>query len=98
MYSIKGYRSGNIFQSTHPVRGATGLSHAGRQRGLISIHAPREGCDCLFAGDQVLRHEFQSTHPVRGATVPSGAQLHGFCISIHAPREGCDREPRQQST
>ena len=34
-----------IFQSTHPVRGAT-VGHAEvHERLVISIHAPREGCD-----------------------------------------------------
>ena len=34
-----------IFQSTHPVRGATPLRLEGRILQIISIHAPREGCD-----------------------------------------------------
>ena len=35
----------DVFQSTHPARGATG-AHLGRTlRRMISIHAPREGCD-----------------------------------------------------
>ena len=34
---------------------------------IISIHAPREGCD-QTAGAGKLTTEFQSTHPVRGAT------------------------------
>ena len=33
------------FQSTHPVRGATGSTMAHRRILGISIHAPREGCD-----------------------------------------------------
>ena len=33
------------FQSTHPARGATRLVGALRQGHVISIHAPREGCD-----------------------------------------------------
>ena len=34
-----------VFQSTHPVRGATnGQTYANAQQ-AISIHAPREGCD-----------------------------------------------------
>ena len=35
----------SIFQSTHPVRGATGSRQAQGTGRLISIHAPREGCD-----------------------------------------------------
>ena len=35
---------------------------------MISIHAPREGCDGQ-AWDGIKQiSEFQSTHPVRGAT------------------------------
>ena len=33
------------FQSTHPVRGATGRVGTASFAGPISIHAPREGCD-----------------------------------------------------
>ena len=34
-----------LFQSTHPVWGATGLRHSHRPNLKISIHAPRVGCD-----------------------------------------------------
>ena len=34
------------FQSTHPARGATFARRRFYQTGGISIHAPREGCDC----------------------------------------------------
>ena len=34
-----------VFQSTHPVRGATLLETFHCVRAAISIHAPREGCD-----------------------------------------------------
>ena len=41
----------------------------------ISIHAPREGCDC-FGGDGVTGAViFQSTHPARGATRAHGSSL-----------------------
>ena len=33
------------FQSTHPVRGATGHGNRRDNRRVVSIHAPREGCD-----------------------------------------------------
>ncbi|BCX78348.1 hypothetical protein BF1_1508, partial [Bifidobacterium bifidum] len=33
------------FQSTHPVRGATSGSFGFQAESVISIHAPREGCD-----------------------------------------------------
>ena len=58
----------------------------------ISIHAPREGCDCALPvrGGQ-SGGEFQSTHPARGAT-DWGIRCSKWTayISIHAPREGCD--------
>ena len=34
-----------IFQSTHPVRGATTGRVLWNLEDIISIHAPREGCD-----------------------------------------------------
>ena len=57
-----------IFQSTHPARGATSGVMTLKESGKISIHAPREGCDPVFAniGEQPIL--FQSTHPARGAT------------------------------
>ena len=80
-----------IFQSTHPVRGATGNLHRpGRDIG-ISIHAPREGCDDPSAIQSFHCLEFQSTHPVRGATTRVCYIDKRVRISIHAPREGCDR-------
>ena len=36
--------------------------------GIISIHAPREGCDSCSFRVLAFLFEFQSTHPVRGAT------------------------------
>ena len=36
---------------------------------VVSIHAPREGCDVSDALERSLRNAFQSTHPVRGATI-----------------------------
>ena len=33
------------FQSTHPLRGATGYAAGGRTEMMISIHAPLAGCD-----------------------------------------------------
>ena len=35
---------------------------------FISIHAPREGCDCCSALRSLIAYGFQSTHPARGAT------------------------------
>ena len=57
---------------------------------MVSIHAPREGCDGknteAFTGAKM----FQFTHPVRGATTANGGTINFEAVSIHAPREGCD--------
>ena len=78
------------FQSTHPVRGATHESAISQRLRMISIHAPREGCDRREADYFVDHVTFQSTHPVRGATTRVGREQRARGISIHAPREGCD--------
>ena len=58
------------FQSTLPVRGATGnRSQSAAGQVDISIHAPREGSDIWAAlGLASSASRFQSTLPVRGAT------------------------------
>ena len=78
------------FQSTLPVRGATGRFH--QLHGGIQIFQstlPVRGATAIvrirYAG-----HEFQSTLPVRGATDVNDAQVKAQAISIHAPREGSD--------
>ena len=67
---------------THPARGSCGcyfnprtpcgvrLEHCFAHciGGVISIHAPRAGCDGSATVLISLRFLFQSTHPVRGAT------------------------------
>ena len=44
---------------------------------FISIHAPREGSDCLISPGVLGRQPFQSTLPARGATY--------FCDHLRAP-------------
>ena len=57
-----------LFQSTHPVWGAT-KNGAYHFHGLvISIHAPRVGCDIISVLLGLVLAIFQSTHPVWGAT------------------------------
>ena len=58
----------DLFQSTHPARGATCAEHCDRHPCGISIHAPREGCDGSVFNDGLHQYPFQSTHPARGAT------------------------------
>ena len=57
------------FQSTHPVRGATTHKQVCFVIPIISIHAPRAGCDLKIPLWSWMRVRFQSTHPVRGATI-----------------------------
>ena len=80
-----------IFQSTRPVRGATGQHGVCRLNKVISIHAPRAGRDCPCCAHKCVRGDFNPR-------APCGARQ-GFplvtCIvrfiSIHAPRAGRDR-------
>ena len=58
------------FQFTHPGRGATRLTFRGISIVAVSIHAPREGCDCQVVGMVIAPIVFQFTHPGRGATLP----------------------------
>ena len=44
------------------------LLQGGSITGIISIHAPREGCDGTSDILLLLHRAFQSTHPARGAT------------------------------
>ncbi len=85
------------FQSTHPVWGATTSHCLSLFRFLISIHAPRVGCDASIRGS--LSKSRISIHAPRvgcdlGDAPPTDAQI----ISIHAPRVGCDTNPRRTGT
>ena len=57
-----------LFQSTHPVWGATSFAMQYLVAIIISIHAPRVGCDSRQDLLQLAIDLFQSTHPVWGAT------------------------------
>ena len=57
---------------------------------VVSIHAPREGCDEAYIALQDAKNKFQFTHPGRGATDTSTRDAVRWVVSIHAPREGCD--------
>ena len=81
------------FQSTHPVWGATAFVLCLIHIYLISIHAPRMGCDVQIIRVRVHFLGFQSTHPVWGATVVNTGRIARIDISIHAPRMGCDVYP-----
>ena len=57
------------FQSTRPLRGATGTNVAYAKYGIISIHAPLAGRDVQDGDKRAKALLFQSTRPLRGATV-----------------------------
>ena len=79
------------FQSTHPGWGATHILLCLRfQPFVISIHAPRVGCDFAFWKSLHRNDGFQSTHPGWGATYRVAGLFVFHHISIHAPRVGCD--------
>ena len=56
------------FQFTHPGRGATKTFRVTLPRRVVSIHAPREGCDSAVWLRVSSSRVFQFTHPGRGAT------------------------------
>ena len=84
--------SSRTFQFTHPGRGATAPKSTGAIDYLVSIHAPREGCDGILLATRGGDGRFQFTHPGRGATGVVTQVSDLTCVSIHAPREGCDRD------
>ena len=53
----------SVFQSTHPVRGATQLGRERCQERVISIHAPREGCDAYTASETFNGPNFNPRTP-----------------------------------
>ena len=82
--------SPTLFQSTHPVRGATGASPNAILPPAISIHAPRAGCD-----DNTRLSTSSGTISIHAPRAGCDAIARTPChqlpdISIHAPRAGCD--------
>ena len=67
-----------IFQSTHPVRGATGMFEAKPiRRVVISIHAPREGCDSNRLAYSFTRSVISIHAPREGCDSTPGGILPG---------------------
>ena len=79
-----------LFQSTHPVRGATAAAAVHRPRENISIHAPREGCDTMQNDINHYQPCISIHAPREGCDVRAALPVAVLYISIHAPREGCD--------
>ena len=56
----------------------------------VSIHAPREGCDCVCLSGGFLSIGFNSRTPGGVRQILVAILCRGIKVSIHAPREGCD--------
>ena len=79
-----------LFQSTHPVRGATRRWRSPRRRCTISIHAPRAGCDGTCSGTSAQNQYFNPRTPCGVRRWDCRHSFNPYIISIHAPRAGCD--------
>ena len=80
-----------LFQSTHPLRGATRPTRVMLPFVRRNFN-PRTPCGVrrrLYNNPWAV-FKFQSTHPLRGATAGSDARPGTVDISIHAPLAGCD--------
>ena len=53
----------DAFQFTHPVRGATALQCGLKKHDIVSIHAPRAGCDTTELDFSSLLRSFNSRTP-----------------------------------
>ena len=83
----------SLFQSTPPVKAATGMLYLRYILNCISIHAAREGGDAFADAFGEPVHVFQSTPPVKAATSTKDSTAKMIGISIHAAREGGDGCP-----
>ena len=84
----------SAFQSTLPVRGATGVGETARPQ--PQHFNPRSPCGERLGMTPKAppAGRFQSTLPVRGATAADAWQAQAERISIHAPRAGSDGSRR----
>ena len=79
-----------LFQSTHPLRGATTINRRDMFKNDFNPRTPC-GVRLYFFSQTFDIDKFQSTHPLRGATIMRRACSSSGKISIHAPLAGCDR-------
>ena len=80
-----------LFQSTHPVRGATRMWTDLPDWMDISIHAPRAGCDWPWTTlPAPLPPYFNPRTPCGVRQGVRQMEQKQVKISIHAPRAGCD--------
>ena len=80
------------FQSTRPLRGATGQGARGRKGGGISIHAPLAGRDRCCRASSSHRFYFNPRAPCGARPRSYNAGAHFPAISIHAPLAGRDQQ------
>ena len=81
------------FQFTHPVWGATSITHISLTS-TFSFNS-RTPCGVRLTSNKETtnKRQFQFTHPVWGATGIGQLHLTLPNVSIHAPRVGCDQRP-----
>ena len=78
------------FQSTHPVWGATDTDTDSGTDSVISIHAPRMGCDAGRTRTKTEQTNFNPRTPYGVRPANQAETTETEFISIHAPRMGCD--------
>ena len=82
------YVSMVLFQSTPPMRGATGYGQRSFQHCRISIHAPHAGGDANLVDHDKRMPRFQSTPPMRGATPTRPMRIHPQQFQSTPPMRG----------
>ena len=65
---------------------------------LVSIHAPREGCDLDITPEAVELMGVSIHAPREGCDEACASASDAEEVSIHAPREGCDSSAISAST
>ena len=84
-----------VFQSTRPVRGATGATTMQQPGNSVSIHAPRTGRDQAFTPDiGAIDSRFNPRAPYGARRPMSCCSIPIRAVSIHAPRTGRDQGKR----
>ena len=85
-----GHLNSPVFQSTHPLRDATGGGYTNLTILDISIHAPLTGCDGFTKRSMSKCAYFNPRTPYGMRLNPFIVRQQRATISIHAPLTGCD--------
>ena len=80
----------SLFQSTHPVWGATSKMGSAHGHKAVSIHAPRVGCDMTLSPCRDHQSCFNPRTPCGVRPADDTFLRQYLLVSIHAPRVGCD--------